>query len=432
MLIAATHADAVFGRLLVALVVTLLAARLAGGIARRLGQPVVIGEIVAGIALGPSVLGLVGAGLPNRLFPTEIRPYLSVVAEVGLVLFMFLVGLEVDIASMRASGRRAATISLSSIVVPFALGIGVLAPVLFGSHHVVEGKAVRFAPFALFIGVSMCGTAFAVLARVLAEQNLLRTRLGALLISCAAIDDIVAFAMLGVVAAIAAAHSAAGVAISLAALLGFIAVLFAVVRPLLARTLARTHRRSLSADQLGVLILGAFAGALVTSRIGLHPMMGAFLFGVAVPRSSRPRLAHEVTERLETVSVHILMPVFFVVTGLGVDVRRLGVTNIAPTLLILALACVGKFVGGAGAARLCGVETREAMAIGTMMNTRGLAELVILNVGRSIGVLDDQMFTMLVLMAIVTTVMAGPLLQIIYPDRLRSVVSVRRDLARAA
>ena len=420
MTFATAAADTTFGQLLACLALIGAVAKLAGLVARRFGQPGVVGEILAGIALGPSVLGLFGHDLPGRLFPAAVLPDLRLVAELGLVLFMFCVGMELDPQQLRASGRRAAVISLTSIAIPFALGLGVLAPVVYRAHDHVGDVPVRFAPFALFLGVSMCGTAFAVLARVLADHGLLGTRLGALLMSCAAIDDIVAFTLLGLVVAVASAGSTTGVFVVLAELAALATVLRGIVRPLLARTITRRYELDGHAqpEALAVLVLGALATAFVTQRIGLHPMMGAFVFGTSVPLDGRRRLAHDLHQRLEGVSVQLLMPVFFVVTGLGVDISGLRAADIGPALLVLVVACVGKFVGGSGAAVLVGVPRREALAIGTLMNTRGLAELVILNVGRSIGILDDPMYTILVVMAIVTTVMAGPLLRVVYPERL--------------
>ena len=243
-LAAASASEAVFGRLLLSLAVVIAVARLAGALFKHLGQPAVIGEILAGIALGPSLLGLVRADLPGRLFPADVVPLLKVVSEIGLVLFMFGVGLEVDAKAMRASGRQAVVISLTSIALPFALGVAALAPLLHGAHDVVGGSMVRFLPFALFIGVSMCGTAFAVLARILTEHDLLASRLGTLLMTCAAIDDVVAFCMLGVVVAIAASASSLGVLVTLAELIALVVMLFAVVRPLLRRTVLRAYEVS--------------------------------------------------------------------------------------------------------------------------------------------------------------------------------------------
>ena len=422
MTLATASIDNTFGRLLACLVLVGVVAKLSGLLLRRLGQPAVIGEILAGIALGPSLLGLVGHDLPGRLFPGDVVPYLKVVSELGLVLFMFCVGLELDPKALRASGRHAAVISLTSIALPFVLGVALLGPMLYNAHAQVGGTTIRFAPFALFLGVSMCGTAFAVLARVLAEHDLLTTRLGALLMSCAAIDDVVAFVLLGFVVAVARAVGVGGLGLVLAELVVLVAVLRLAVRPVLARTVTRRYTASgrLAPEALAVLVLGALASAVAAQRIGLHPMMGAFLFGTSVPVDGRRRLVHVVHQRLEGVSVQLLMPVFFVVTGLGVDVRGLRAADLVPALVVLAVACVGKFVGGAGSARLLGLPRREALAVGTLMNTRGLAELVILNVGRSAGVLDDRMYTILVVMAIVTTVMAGPVLRVVYPERLRA------------
>lgn len=440
MMLAAGSPDSSFLRFLVCLGLVGVVAKLAGLAVRRFGQPAVIGEILAGLALGPSVLGLVWPAGPSTLFPAEVVPHLRTVAELGLVLFMFCVGLELDMRALRRSGRQAGAISLTSIVVPFALGIGVLGPPLYGAHRQVGDGEVRFLPFALFLGVSMCGTAFAVLARVLAERDLLGTRIGTLLMTCAAIDDVIAFSLLGLVVAVAASSGVAGTLVVLGQLAVLAALLFGVVRPLLRRTVTAryTATGTLTPELLSVLLLGAIATAVAAEWIGLHPMMGAFLFGTAVPMDARRGLVHDVHHRLEGVSVQLLMPVFFVVTGLGVNVGGLRVADLGPTLLILGVACIGKFVGGAGAGRVVGLSTRDALAVGTMMNTRGLAELVILNVGRQAGVLDDRMYTMLVIMAVVTTVMAGPLLRLIYPEpmleaqRQEAVQRRRAELALAS
>jgi Kef-type K+ transport system membrane component KefB len=434
MLIASIAADVRFGRVLLALVVIVAVARIAGAVARRLRQPAVIGEVVAGIALGPSLLGRLAPGLTGQLFPTDVRPHLQVVASIGLVLFMFVVGLELDARAVRASGRRAATIALASIALPFALGAGVLAPVLFRGHRVVAGRAVEYRAFALFVGVALCGTAFAVLARVLADHGLLHTRLGSLLLSCAAIDDVITFALLGVVTAMATARSPLGVLVTVGALVLFVGVLIAV-KPLVGRLLQRTGPATapLQREHVGILIAATFAAALVTSRIGLHPMMGAFLFGAAIPAGHRHRVARDVRAAVETVSVQVLMPVFFVVTGLAVDASRLGRNELGPTVLVLVLACAGKLIGSASAARATGMSTRDALVVGTMMNTRGLTELVVLEAGRAAGIIDPTVFTMLVVMAVVTTVMAGPFLTVLLPARRRAVSTHQaRDERRTA
>ncbi|MFN0089139.1 MAG: cation:proton antiporter, partial [Acidimicrobiales bacterium] len=425
---AGSNLDEITARLFVCMAVIVVIGRLVGAAFRRFGQPAVLGEIVAGIALGPSLLGLAPGNLPERLFPLEVRPYLRVVAELGLVIFMFIVGLEIDLGAVARTGRRAVVISLSSIVVPFALGAGVLAPLLYTDHRIVDGEAVRFLGFALFMGVSMCATAFAILARILSERNMFRIPLGMLLISCAAIDDVVAFSLLAVVLSVVTSGGLLAAPLRLVELIALAVVLHKVVKPLLERRVAVRWRAEgrLDPQMLGVLLVGVLASAALTHHMGVHALIGAFLFGTATPRGEGGRLFHEITERLEGVSVVLLLPVFFVVTGLGVDIGGLGWSGVLPALGVLAVACLGKFAGGAGAARLMGVPPRQSLAVGVMMNTRGLAELVILNVGRSMGVLDDQMFTMLVIMAVVTTVMAGPLLRAVYPDRW-----LERDIAEA-
>ncbi len=420
--------DRVAAQAFLAIAVIVVVARLVGLAARKLGQPMVLGEILAGISLGPSLLGLFPGDLPDRLFPLDTRPYLKVAAELGLVIFMFVVGLEIDPDGLRRSGRRAVTLSLSSIAVPMALGGLVLAPLIHGRYGNVEGESTAIVPFALFMGVAMSGTAFAVLARILTERNMFRIPLGMLAIACAAIDDIIVFALLTMVVAIASSGDIGHVPIAMAELAAFIAVLFGMVRPLLDRLVMSRYRRAgrLGPDVLAVLLAGALASAYVANRIGLASLIGAFLFGAAVPRRQMGSLAHELSERVEGISVVVLLPVFFVVTGLGVDIKGLGWDGLPTLLAVLATACIGKFVGGGLAARLSGMSTRQSLALATLMNTRGLTELVILNIGRSAGLIDGPLFTMMVIMAVLTTVAAGPALGVVYPARL-----LARDIADA-
>lgn len=415
-------------RVFLAVAVIVAVARVVSRLFQRFGLPGVLGEIVAGVALGPSLLGLLPGDLPERLFPADIRPHLRVAAEVGLVIFMFVVGLEVDPDSLKRSGKRAVVLSLSSIAVPLALGALVLAPLVHDRYGQVDGRPVAFGPFALFMGVAMSGTAFAVLARILTERNMFRIPLGMLAIACAAIDDIVVFALLTVVVAIASSGSLGQLPISLGELVLFTVVLFMVVRPILDRFVMARYRAAgkLDTHVLAILLGGAMASAWVAHLAGLAAIIGAFLFGAAVPRRATPGLAHEVSERVEGVSVVVLLPVFFVATGLDVDVRGLGVSGLLPLLGVVLVACAGKFIGGGLAARLMGISGRQSLALATLMNTRGLTELVILNIGRSAGLIDGPLFTMMVIMAVGTTVAAGPLLGVIYPERL-----LRRDIADA-
>jgi Kef-type K+ transport system membrane component KefB len=406
--------------------VIVVVARLMGMLFRKLRQPAVVGEIIAGIALGPSLLGQFPGNLTVELFPLDVRPYLRVVAQIGLIIFMFIVGLELDVALIRGKEKVAATISLASVILPFSLGVG-LAVLLHNNHDVVAGKNVDFLPFALFIGASMSVTAFPVLARILTERGMYRTEIGAVTLACAAVDDILAWSILAVVLAVVAATGAWGLPLILLESVGFVAVMFLVVRPQLRRLVTAYEKAGrLTPNILSVVIVGFLVSAYITDHIGIHSIFGAFVFGVVMPRENSRALFHEILEKLEQVSVLLLLPVFFIATGLNVDIRGIGGTGYGELALVLLVACTGKFVGAAAAARLLGYRPRKASAIGVLMNTRGLTELVILNIGLAVGVLDKTLFTILVLMAIFTTVITEPLLRLVYPDKL-----LARDIAEA-
>lgn len=401
--------------------VVVAAARVFGWLFQRMGQPAVIGEIVAGITLGPSLLGLLPGDLHLVLFPMEVRPYLNVIAQIGLVLFMFVVGLEVDLSAVRRRRGTAVSVSLASIALPFGLGV-LLATVLYGGHAVFTdtdgvSSPVEFLPFALFLGVAMSITAFPVLARILAERGMHRTGVGALALTCAAVDDVLAWSLLAVVVAVG---SAAGDPWHVVQILGltaiFALVMLLVVRPLLAR-LVPWYRRAgtLTPEILGTVLVLLLVSAYVTERIEVHALFGAFLLGTAMPRRGAEGLTREILDKVETVSVTLLLPVFFVVTGLRVDIGVVGWFGLVELAMILAVAIGGKFLGAYGAARLQGVPNRQAGALGLLMNTRGLTELVILTVGVQLGVLDQNLFTLMVIMALVTTAMAAPLLNRVYP-----------------
>jgi Kef-type K+ transport system membrane component KefB len=413
------------------LAVIMVVARLMGRLAVSVGQPAVMGEIVAGILLGPTLLGALPGDLDELLFPADVRPFLQVLAQLGLVLFMFLVGLEVDLSFIRGREKIAVSVSLSSIVLPFALG-ALLATLLHTRHDVftdADGttEAIEFAGFALFLGVAMSITAFPVLARILAERNMHRIPTGVLALACAAVDDVLAWALLAVVVAVVAAGSVSGVFLIIAWSVVFALVMFLVVKPLLKLLVSRYERFGrLTPEMLAVVLIGILGSAWVTEQIGIHFIFGAFVFGVVMPRQGAAKLNHEVIDRLEQVSVLLLLPVFFVVTGLGVDVGAIDLAGLGELGLILLVAISGKFLGAFAAARANRVPRRQATALGVLMNTRGLTELVILNLGRENGVLDDQMFTLMVIMAVVTTVMTSPLLHLVYPPRV-----LERDIAAA-
>jgi Kef-type K+ transport system membrane component KefB len=340
---------------------------------------------------------------------------------------MFIVGLEVDTALIRGKERIAGVISLSSIALPFGLGI-LLAYALHGSHSNGDApQAHRFVPFALFIGASMSITAFPVLARILTERRMYRTEIGALALACAAVDDVVAWSLLALVLAILKSSGALSLPLIILESLAFVAVMFLAVRPVLA-WLGRRYRAAgtLTPGIFAAVVIGFLLSAYTTERIGIHQIFGAFLFGVVMPRRDTAQFFHDIVERLEQVSVLLLLPLFFIVTGFSVDLRHLGRDALTQLPLILVVAIAGKLVGATVAARAQGLARHKARALGVLMNTRGLTELVILNVGREFGVLDTRLFTMLVVMAVLTTIMTEPLLRWAYPDRL-----LRRDLAEA-
>ncbi|HEX2300882.1 MAG TPA: cation:proton antiporter [Pseudonocardiaceae bacterium] len=372
------------------------------------------------------MLGAFPGDLDQVLFPADVQPFLMVIAQLGLILFMFIVGLELDVLLARGRELIASTVSLSSVVLPFALGVA-LATVLYSRHATVNGRQVEFLAFALFLGVAMSITAFPVLARILAEREMHRTPVGVLSLACAAVDDVVAWSLLAVVVAVTKGGSPADVVWLILGTSAFGAFMFLVVRPLLAGMVGRYERAGrLTPDLLAVVLVGVLLSAYATEAIGVHAIFGAFLFGVVMPRRGAAALTRDILAQVEQVAVLLLLPVFFVVTGLLVDVSGLGLDGLWQLGLILLVAVAGKFLGAYSAARLQRVPRRQAGALGVLMNTRGLTELVILTVGLQLGVLDTQLFTMLVVMALVTTAMTGPLLNLVYPERL-----VRADIAAA-
>lgn len=420
---------------LIDIAIIVVVARLVGRLFVRFRQPAVVGEILAGIMLGPAVLGLLPGDIPDFLFPDAVRPYLTVVAELGLVVFMFLVGLELDMGLIRGKERIASVISASSVALPLLLGIG-LAAVLWPMYEtaviaegVKKGNEIDFPRFALFIGAAMSVTAFPVLARILSERRMQKTAVGALTLACAAVDDVLAWSLLAFVLALV--KSGGGSPTQILVVLGwsvlFISVMFLVVRPQLVRlTAAYASAGKMTAGVFSVVMAGMLASAAITSLIGIHAIFGAFLFGVIMPRREAVALNHDLFERLEGISVLLLLPVFFIVAGLEVDFEGLGIGGLGQLAAIMAVAVGGKFIGAAVAGRAQGLGSRQAAAIGVLMNTRGLTEIVILTIGLSAGVLTRELFSLMVVMAILTTVMTEPLLRRIYSDRM-----LERDIAEA-
>jgi Kef-type K+ transport system membrane component KefB len=399
------------------LAIIILLARLLGMAAKRLGQPPVIGEIIAGILLGPT---LFDGKITATLFPMTLRQPLSALANLGVVMFMFAVGYLLDLRLIRGRERVAASVSVSSIILPLSLGVG-LGVWLASRHHVHH-----VLPFALFVGTAMSVTAFPVLARILTDRGMHRTRIGGTALASAAIDDVLAWSLLAVVATVA---GAGGQPLRLLLAPVYAGVMFGLVRPLL-RQLADVYQRRgrLTPNVLAATLAGLLLSSYATDWMGVKYIFGAFLFGVVMPREGAAAavLREEILNRLEHVSVLVLLPVFFVVSGLSVNLSSVGLSGLVELCLILLVAVVGKFVGAFAGARLAGVPGRPAGVLATLMNTRGLTGIVILSVGLQLHILDQSLYSLMIVMAIVTTVMAGPLLHFLYPGRF-----LVRDIAEA-
>jgi Kef-type K+ transport system membrane component KefB len=398
--------------LLTQIVVVVVAARLCGGLAARIGQPKVIGEIVAGIMLGPSLLGWAAPGVSQALFPPGSLGTLKLLADVGVLLFMFVVGLELDVEVLRGVARTALLVSHASILFPCFLGV-VLSLALYGS---LAPAGVPFVPFALFLGIAMSITAFPVLARILEERGLTRTPLGNTAITCAAVDDVTAWSLLAIVVAVAKAQDLASAGLTVLTVAAFIGLMWVVVGPAVRWVIGRSAPETPSKNLLAFVLLMLIGSALTAERIGIHALFGAFLVGVVMPHEAGFRAA--LVQRLEEISAILFLPLFFAFTGLR---TRIGLLDSAEAwlmcLAVIAVATAGKLGGSMAAARLSGMGTLDALSLGALMNTRGLMELIVLNVGYELGILSPRIFAMMVLMALVTTFSTAPLLA--YADRKR-------------
>lgn len=393
------------GHLLLALLVVLAAARVAGSLFRRIGQPPVVGEMLAGILLGPSLLGSAAPSLSAFVFPEATLPLLGVLAQVGVVLYMFLVGLELDTAMLRDRTHASVAISHASILAPFVSG----AALALWLHPTLAPDGVPFTVFALFLGAAMSVTAFPVLARILADRGLQGTRTGATALACAAIDDVSAWCLLALVVGVARADagSAATTVLGAGAFAAF--VLF-VVRPLVrARLAARKHAPDAAPQHtIALLCLAVLGAAVATEWIGIHALFGAFLLGAVIPHDAA--LARDVRRKLEDVVVVLLLPSFFALTGMRTEIGLLsGPWEWGVCAVVVLVASLGKFGGTFVAARVTGHGARDAAVLGVLMNTRGLMEIVVLNVGLELGVVSPTLFTMMVIMALATTLAAAPL-----------------------
>ncbi|MBW4604681.1 MAG: cation:proton antiporter [Calothrix sp. FI2-JRJ7] len=394
--------------------------RLVGVAFRWINQPLVIGEIVAGIMLGPSLLGMIAPGVAASLFPPEAIPFLNVLSQVGLIFFMFLIGLELDPKYLSGNLEVAILTSNVSIIVPFSLAT-ILSLFIY---PLVSSSDVPFTAFALFLGAAMSITAFPVLARIITENNLHRTRLGTLALTCAAVDDVTAWCILAVAIAVARNGSIDQQAIlTIVESLVYIGFMFTVGRWFLKR-LSHHYQRARRLSQLMMALIygGVVASALITEYIGIHLIFGAFLLGAVIPKNEG--LVRELAVKTEDFVLIFLLPVFFAYSGLRTQIGLLNRPELwGLCLLILAVAIVGKYFGTYVAARFSSIPHREASALGWLMNTRGLTELIVLNIGLELKVISPLLFTMLVIMALVTTFMTSPLLELAYPKHL-----IRKDV----
>ena len=398
--------------LLLQLAVILALSRAMGFLFARFRQPQVIGEIVAGLLLGPSLFGAVWPSAFHGLFGDKTAMnILNVLAQVGVLLFLFVVGLEFDPQTIRQRGRAAAAISVSGIAVPFALGFGIAFPL---RHLFDAGQQANLFPTALFMGAAMSVTAFPVLARIVTEWKLQRTEVGSLAIAAAAVDDVLAWTLLAVVVAFAPAAADGAHASNPLAVLGwavlYVGVMWLVVRPMLRRAHdALADRADLV---LAVLVVTMLLSAFATETLGVHALFGAFVAGLVAPK--QPAMIHDVTVRIEGFVLVFLLPIFFAYAGFKVDLRQLLTWQLVGyTALLTTIACVGKLGGTGLAARAVGLSPRDSLLVGVLMNTRGLMELIILTVGVQLGVINQTVYGMMVVMAIVTTAMAAPLIRLL-------------------
>jgi Kef-type K+ transport system membrane component KefB len=396
-------------RLLLQIIVIVLVTRSVGTIFVRCGQPAVLGEVLAGILLGPSLLGWVWPEAAGFLFPKESLGVLKLFSQIGVCLFMFVVGLELEVSHLRQKARTAIMVSHVSIMFPYFLGV--VAALFLYPHY--AGPGASFPAFALFMGIALSITAFPVLARILAERGIAKTFLGSTAITCAAVDDATAWAILAFVVAIARATSLVSTSLCLGLVILFVTLMLWGVRPRLPHWLGvnRMEGGTPSRAVLAAILILLLTSAFATELIGIHALFGAFLAGVVMPQKKEFR--EYLIVRLESFSSLFLLPLFFAFSGLRTQVGLLDdMASWLVCLGIIGIATLGKLGGTMVTARLTGMNWNDSFALGALMNTRGLVELVALNIGYDLGILPPRIFAMMVLMALVTTSMTGPLLNL--------------------
>ena len=406
-----THAASDIGMLLIQLVVILLVVRVVGWLFARLHQPTVIGEILAGILLGPSLLGAVWPEAMETLFPAHSLGNLELLSQFGLILFMFTIGMELRMKDLKGQAQQAFIISQSGIIFPFILGI-VLTYGLYSRPELLsEGSS--FLSLSLFVGISLSITAFPVLARIIQERSLSHSHLGRLALSTAAMGDIVAWLMLAAIMAVSQGGSFTSAFYNMLFLALYLAVIFGILRPLFGLLGRRVrHREVLSKSLMGLIFILLMASAYFTEIMSMHALFGAFMLGLVMPENLDFRVI--VKEKVEDLALLLLLPLFFVSSGLRTELGLVNTPQLWGLFLICTLvAVVGKMGGTYLAARSCGIQRRESLYLGAYMNTRGLMELVVLRIGLDLGVLSPVLFTILVMMTLVTTIMTAPTLQLI-------------------
>jgi Kef-type K+ transport system membrane component KefB len=402
-----SNVDHPFSHLFIQLLVIISVSRAVGKMFARLGQPEVIGEMTAGILLGPSLFGFLAPELFAAVFPKESLGTLRLLSQIGVCLFMFAVGMELDLQHVKSKAHAAVAVSHASILLPYLLGV-CLAYFIFSQ---LAQPGSTFTAFALFMGISMSITAFPVLARILQERGISRTFLGSTAITCAAVDDVTAWSILAFVVAIAKATSLGGSVLNLLSVLVFVAIMIFGVRRVLPRWLGsqRLVEEEPSRGTLATVLCVVVAAALSTEVIGIHALFGAFLAGAIMPEIHGFR--RRISMRVETLSSVLLLPLFFAFTGLRTQIGLLNdLQGWLLCFLIVGVASLGKLGGSAIAARFTGMSWSESLQLGALMNTRGLMELIALNIGYDLGILSPRIFTMLVIMALATTMLTGPLL----------------------
>lgn len=392
--------------LLLQIIIILITIRISGWLCKKIGQPAVIGEILSGIVLGPSLLGYYFPGFFANVFPPHSLGSIQMLSQIGLVLFMFIVGMELNLKTVRNRASNALIISHASIIFPFTCGV-LLAYFLFPLY---ETKNISFLSFALFIGISMSITAFPVLARIVQERGIHKTHIGPIVITCAAVDDITAWCILAAVIAIVKAGSLTSSFFVIFLAIVYVLVMLKIVRPFIQRIAdSQTDNGKLSRSYIAFFIILLLLSSFTTEAIGIHALFGAFLMGVIMPKSAKFRSL--LTSKMEDIVLIVFLPLFFVFTGLRTQIGLLNDISLwGICLLITVVAILGKLIGSTYAARFVHYSWKESLTIGTLMNTRGLMELVVLNIGYDLGVLSPEIFAMMVIMALATTFMTSPML----------------------